>query len=331
MEDFEGAALRVSWSLQRIRQTWPNESPAVRVRRVKAFAAEAAALLEPLAARVDDLTRHAVTSIAAAAAAATAEDLAAEVTRFTAVDAVVELAAKQLAADLHAAVDHYLLTARAVARELQRAAPATGTAREMEVALERTLRDRGLAAVVYRDGSRHGLAEYARMAVRTSLAETWQRATFAAMRDAGAGWVEVVDGAGCGWTRHDDPDKANGSIRSLDDAESYPLAHPNCGRTSYPRRDVTSPADAGAASTARVVLPDRATFIPPAVRTRSGTFDTRALAVLAPAAARHASRMARLASRGVPAEAHRAGVQAGPLRATLRTLRSRAPGPGGGT
>jgi hypothetical protein len=329
MEEFEAASAHVGGSLNRIRQLWPREPPMVRARRVRAFLADAVSLLEPLAGRVEDLAGHAVGGVAAAAAVAAAEDLATVGRRFTAVDAVVELAAKQLAGDLHAAVDHYLLTARSLARELLRAASSTGTAREMEVALERTLRDRGLAAVVYRDGSRHGLAEYSRMAARTALAETWQRATFAAMRDVGAGWVEIVDGAGCGWTRHDDPDKANGSIRSVDDAESYPLAHPNCGRTAYPRRDITGAADALQARVSRVVIPDRPGALPPAVRTRSGTLDTRALAVLAPAAARHASRMARLEARNVTAEGHAAAVQTQAALATLRGVRTRTPGPGG--
>ena len=51
-------------------------------------------------------------------------------------------------------------------------------------------------------------------------------------------YVKVFDGDGCGWTRHDDPDKAHNSIRTLAEAEQYPLAHPNCRRAFaayYPR------------------------------------------------------------------------------------------------
>lgn len=48
--------------------------------------------------------------------------------------------------------------------------------------------------------------------------------------DAGLDVVYVADGAECGWTYHDDPDLAHGSIRSLAEARAYPLAHPRCQR-----------------------------------------------------------------------------------------------------
>lgn len=46
--------------------------------------------------------------------------------------------------------------------------------------------------------------------------------------------VEIYDGDDCGWTSHDDPDLANGSVRSLDDFADYPVAHPNCVRAGAP-------------------------------------------------------------------------------------------------
>jgi hypothetical protein len=46
------------------------------------------------------------------------------------------------------------------------------------------------------------------------------------------------DGDDCGWTSHDDPDKADGTIRTLDEASDYPLPHPNCVRGWTPRRRV---------------------------------------------------------------------------------------------
>lgn len=46
--------------------------------------------------------------------------------------------------------------------------------------------------------------------------------------------VRVYDGDGCGWRSHDDPDKANGSIRPLHEAEQYTLAHPSCSRAFGP-------------------------------------------------------------------------------------------------
>lgn len=42
--------------------------------------------------------------------------------------------------------------------------------------------------------------------------------------------VRVFDGADCGWTSHDDPDLANGSERTLDDARDHVISHPRCQR-----------------------------------------------------------------------------------------------------
>jgi hypothetical protein len=46
--------------------------------------------------------------------------------------------------------------------------------------------------------------------------------------------VEVFDGPECGWTEHDDPDLADGSTRTLAEADDYPTAHPNCQRAFGP-------------------------------------------------------------------------------------------------
>lgn len=69
---------------------------------------------------------------------------------------------------------------------------------------------------------------------RTELAIVDQDAAHDRYREAGVGQVEIFDGPNCGWTFHDDPDKANGSIRTLNEAEDYPIAHPNCVRASAP-------------------------------------------------------------------------------------------------
>lgn len=48
-----------------------------------------------------------------------------------------------------------------------------------------------------------------------------------------AGHTEVIafDGDDCGWTSHDDPDKADGASVNLTFAKKYPKAHPHCQRT----------------------------------------------------------------------------------------------------
>jgi hypothetical protein len=44
----------------------------------------------------------------------------------------------------------------------------------------------------------------------------------------------VFDGDDCGWTAHDDPEKADGKQVTFDEADAYPLAHPRCLRNFAP-------------------------------------------------------------------------------------------------
>jgi hypothetical protein len=44
----------------------------------------------------------------------------------------------------------------------------------------------------------------------------------------------VVDGDDCGWTSHDDPEKANGKHVTFEMARNFPIAHPNCRRSFGP-------------------------------------------------------------------------------------------------
>jgi hypothetical protein len=53
--------------------------------------------------------------------------------------------------------------------------------------------------------------------------------------------VEVFDGPECGWTEHDDPDLANRSLRTVDQAKAHPLAHPRCQRAFGARVDLRTP------------------------------------------------------------------------------------------
>lgn len=60
--------------------------------------------------------------------------------------------------------------------------------------------------------------------------------------------VQVYDGPDCGWTEHDDPDLADGSTRTLEEADEYPLSHPHCQRAFGPvvlreEEEATAPAE----------------------------------------------------------------------------------------
>lgn len=69
---------------------------------------------------------------------------------------------------------------------------------------------------------------------RTESAIASQEAASNRYAAAGVTHVEIEDGPGCGWTRHDDGDIAHGSIRTLGAVNSHPISHPNCVRVSLP-------------------------------------------------------------------------------------------------
>ncbi len=73
---------------------------------------------------------------------------------------------------------------------------------------------------------------------RTETAIVDQEAAHDRYRAGGITHVRISDGASCGWTSHEDPDKANDSVRTLDEAARYPIAHPNCVRSSAPEIEI---------------------------------------------------------------------------------------------
>ena len=104
---------------------------------------------------------------------------------------------------------------------------ATQAGRELARRLER----RGISAVTYKNGARHSLRDYADTVVRTRAASAQNGGTLNVAREHGVEWAQCFDGSGCGFTSHDDPDKANGSVRSIAEFEAHPVAHPRCARS----------------------------------------------------------------------------------------------------
>ena len=69
----------------------------------------------------------------------------------------------------------------------------------------------------------------------TETANAYNTSSIAGYEDSGlVDEVDVFDGPECGWTEHDDPDLADGSTRTLAEADDYPTAHPNCQRAFGP-------------------------------------------------------------------------------------------------
>lgn len=168
------------------------------------------------------------------------------------VDAVTVLA-NDLFGDLLQATDGVRksvkrLVATLARQQTIRAVAGGQTAVQAGGVLADLLEARGIWAVRYSDGSLHGIGEYSAMAVRTKSAVAYNVGTLNMGTGAGTDWYECFDGAGCGWSAHDDPLRANGRIVRASEAFDQPIAHANCRRAFGPRPDVTSEQEAAGAT-----------------------------------------------------------------------------------
>lgn len=190
------------------------------------------------------------------------------------------------------------------------------TAQQAARDLADDLTGRGISAIVYKDGSRHGLDDYTDMLLRTKTAEAYQLGGFNQARGLGVRFMELLDNPACGVDGHDDPRKANGLILPLEEAARFPISHPRCVRVTTPRVDILTAEDArrGSPSTTpeqdadqagverrRLEAASRRAGRRRAVqrlleertaRSLDGGLLTRTGAVTAPAARRHSARLA---------------------------------------
>lgn len=141
----------------------------------------------------------------------------------------------QYYADITSRIQEALRRARAFLRAAQDAA--RGTADQLDI--EALRQDHPLDTVIYANNNHHPVDAWARSCI------TWQAVTTAnsaaartALDQLGVEWLEVRDGPECGWTSHDDPDRANRTLRTVQDALAYPSAHPHCVREFLPRLDL---------------------------------------------------------------------------------------------
>jgi hypothetical protein len=149
--------------------------------------------------------------------------------------------------DLLSATTHVKSTTKGLIRTLARqegtfALIGGETAQGAGRNLARELARHSIAAVIYKDGSRHGLADYADMNLRTTTALGYNNGTLNAAPET-VFW-EVFDGPGCGWTFHEDTEQALGKIVTRDEALSWPISHPRCRRAFGPRPDLNKTASA---------------------------------------------------------------------------------------
>ncbi|MEW1659751.1 hypothetical protein [Streptomyces sp. NPDC093707] len=92
-----------------------------------------------------------------------------------------------------------------------------------------------LTHVVYRNGARVPVRAWAEAATLAKSAVAYNAGTLNRTRQAGVTVVEVFDGHDCGWTSHQDPDKASGTLRPVEEAAEWPIGHPRCRRAFGPR------------------------------------------------------------------------------------------------
>jgi len=150
--------------------------------------------------------------------------------------AAITALSAQYYADLTNRINEALRRARAFLRAVQDAARTPGPAR---VDTDTLRRDFPLHTVVYANQARHPVDSWAQAAL------TWQAVTTAntaaartALDELDVQFLEVRDGADCGWLEHNDPDRANRTLRTVQDALAHPLSHPNCQREFLPRLDL---------------------------------------------------------------------------------------------
>lgn len=156
----------------------------------------------------------------------------------------VERLATGLYDDLLQATKHVDDTAKALIRAIGKDAALQKliqgkTAVQAGRQMQKLIEAKGIHAIRYANGARHGLAEYSQMAMRTVTGNAYNLGTLQGAAGEGVKFWQVFDGTGCGWEEHNSPNKANGRIVTMEEAQTYPLAHPNCRRAFGPRPDVT--------------------------------------------------------------------------------------------
>jgi hypothetical protein len=172
-------------------------------------------------------------------------------------DAVVHLAGDTFA-DVLAATESVSAETKAWVREAARAETAGAlTQGRTAVQAGRNLRVAGVLAdspvttIRYANGALHSMADYSDMLMRTKTAQAYNAGTLNFLGKAGVGYVEVLDGTGCGWTSHDSGDAANGTVRTVEEAAMHPLSHPRCKRSFAGRVDVKTAEQAASAGSLR--------------------------------------------------------------------------------
>jgi hypothetical protein len=250
--DLAGVDRRIQEARDAVLAGWPSARQGARGRLLDRLEARVSAL----AASAADLARAQIVEVMTGAWLLGAQGVALTIGRSAVFDGTDTDAVASLAADAYgdvlAATRHIREDVKALVRVMarDRVADALVTGQGTAPAARQLAQDmagRGITAITYVDGSRHGLTDYTDMLLRTKTAEAHQLGGFHQARVVGIEWMELLDGPGCGVTSHQDPRKANGLIVTVEEAARYPLAHPRCRRVATGRPDIQTPEDAASA------------------------------------------------------------------------------------
>lgn len=142
-------------------------------------------------------------------------------------------------ADLIRRITEAVRRAQAFARAAQDAARAA-----LGVNAAALLEAHPLDTVIYADKARHPVHSWARSALGYQATLAANTAAINTGRlDLDAKWFECTDGDECGFRAHNDGDHADGTIRSAEEAATWPLSHFGCIRQWTPRPDLTGRTD----------------------------------------------------------------------------------------
>ncbi|MEU9849255.1 hypothetical protein [Streptomyces sp. NPDC047985] len=142
----------------------------------------------------------------------------------------------QYYADLMGRLQEAIRRAQAFLRAAVDAARARASRFEYGSFNRDTLREEHpLGTVIYANDARHPVESWAGAAIAWQAVTTANAGAVAtAYEQLDCTQVKVRDGADCGWTSHKDPDRADGTVRDIDDAFAHPTAHAHCIREFLP-------------------------------------------------------------------------------------------------
>lgn len=93
------------------------------------------------------------------------------------------------------------------------------------------------------NGDEQSFQTYGEMSLRAITARAYNTAYLRTAAAGGAQLFSVYDGADCGWRHHRDTELAAGKIVTLEEAMSFPIAHPNCVRGFVAAPEAQTPSE----------------------------------------------------------------------------------------